>query len=200
MPGRWDRADAQSGMTRDITPRCLETWLRDVLNQHTAPATKCDVSGHRHSPDLRFVGPGYLFCGGWSGWSAGGLVVAAGVDGELAEQFSGGGVDDADLEVLDEQDDAGSGVGSADADVAQSTCDAKRDGAGLADLVVADAVVCVVGPVGAGGGLGSGVVGRGRGGPVSTRPMGTVLVVLDGEDVEECLQLADGLWLVCLGA
>ncbi len=40
MPGRWNLADAQSGMTRDISPGCLETWLRCVLNQHTAPATK----------------------------------------------------------------------------------------------------------------------------------------------------------------
>ena len=54
----------------------------------------------------------------WAGWSAGGLVVAAGVDGEVAEEFAGGGVDDADVEVLDEQDDVGSGVGSSDADVA----------------------------------------------------------------------------------
>jgi hypothetical protein len=94
----------------------------------------------------------------------------------------------------------GSGVGSSDADVAQLAGDAQGDGAGFADLVSADAVVGVVGPVGAGGGFGSGVVGRGRGGPVCKRPVGAVLVVLDGEDVEECLQLGDGLWLVCLGA
>lgn len=31
-------------------------------------------------------------------------------DGELAEEFAGDGVDDADLEVLDEQDDMGSGT------------------------------------------------------------------------------------------
>lgn len=36
---------------------------------------------------------------------SGGLVVAVGVEDELAEEFSGGGVDDPDLEVLDEQDD-----------------------------------------------------------------------------------------------
>ena len=47
-----------------------------------------------------------------------GLVVASGVDDEVAEEFPGGGVDDAYVEVLDEQGDAGSGVGSADADVA----------------------------------------------------------------------------------
>ncbi len=38
------------------------------------------------------------------------MVVAGGVDGELAEEFAGGGVDDADVQVLDEQQDVGSGV------------------------------------------------------------------------------------------
>ena len=52
----------------------------------------------------------FSFGGAW-------LVVAVGVDGEFAEEFAGDGVDDADLEVLDEQDDVGSFVGSADADV-----------------------------------------------------------------------------------
>jgi len=44
----------------------------------------------------------------WAGWAfgfAGGLVVAGGVDGELAEEFAGRGVDDADVQVVDEQDD-----------------------------------------------------------------------------------------------
>jgi hypothetical protein len=48
---------------------------------------------------------------------AGGLVVAGGVEGEVAEHFAGGGVDDPDVEVGDEEDDGGSGVGSAQADV-----------------------------------------------------------------------------------
>ena len=52
-----------------------------------------------------------LFWGG-SGWSAGGLVVAAGVEDQFAQQFAGGGVDDPDLKVLDEDQDVGSGVGS----------------------------------------------------------------------------------------
>jgi len=39
---------------------------------------------------------------GWSFWCSGGLVVAGGVDGEFAEEFAGGGVDDADVEVVDE--------------------------------------------------------------------------------------------------
>ncbi len=69
---------------------------------------------------------------------SGGLVVAGGVDEEFAQQFAGGGVDDADVEVLDEQDDVGSGVGSADADVMQLAVDSQRDAAGVIDSVGAD--------------------------------------------------------------
>jgi|SRR3954449_10917037 hypothetical protein len=104
--------------------------------------------------------------GGWSGWSAGGLVVAARVDGQVAKEFAGGGVDDADVEVLDEHEDVGSGVGPADADVAELAGDAQGDGAGFADGVVADPVVGVAGAVGAGGGFRVGLVDGGRRGPV----------------------------------
>ena len=48
-----------------------------------------------------------------------GLVVLAGIDDQVAQDLAGGGVRDGDVEVLEEQDDVGSGVGSADADVAQ---------------------------------------------------------------------------------
>ena len=47
------------------------------------------------------------------------LVVLAGIDVELAQQFTGDGVDDSHLEVLGEQDDVGSLVGSAYSDVAE---------------------------------------------------------------------------------
>ena len=47
------------------------------------------------------------------------MVAAVWVDGELSQEFAGDGVHDADVEVLDEQDDVGSGVGSYDADVVQ---------------------------------------------------------------------------------
>ncbi|WP_408899945.1 hypothetical protein ACJ5H2_22580 (plasmid) [Nocardioides sp. R1-1] len=85
------------------------------------------------------------------------------VDEEVAEDLAGGGVDDPDVQVLDKQQDVGAGAGSADADVAQSAGDAQGDGAVLADLVGADPVVGVAGPVGGGDGLGAGVVDRGRG-------------------------------------
>jgi hypothetical protein len=51
------------------------------------------------------------------------------------------------VQVVDEQNHGGSGVGSADADVVESAVDAQGDGAGVVDLVVADAVVGVGGPV-----------------------------------------------------
>jgi hypothetical protein len=40
-PGRWRGSRAESGMTRDISPGCLETRLRDLLNQDTASPTMC---------------------------------------------------------------------------------------------------------------------------------------------------------------
>ena len=44
-----------------------------------------------------------MWFSGWgSGGLAGGLVVAGGVEGEVAEEFAGGGVDDAHVEVGDE--------------------------------------------------------------------------------------------------
>jgi hypothetical protein len=43
------------------------------------------------------------------------LVVAGGVEGELAEDLAGGLVDDADVEVVDEHEDGLAGVGASDA-------------------------------------------------------------------------------------
>ena len=76
----------------------------------------CDLSGHRRQPEPTVVGSGWLFSGGAFGCS-GGLVVLGGVEDQLAEELPGGGVDHADVQVLDEQDDVGSSVGSADAEV-----------------------------------------------------------------------------------
>ncbi len=104
----------------------------------------------------------------WAGWAAGGLVVAAGVDGQVAEEFAGCGVDDPDVEVVDQHDHVGSGVGSSDADVVQAPGRAEGDDAGLIDAVVADAGVGVgVAAVGRQG-LGQGGVDRGGGGAVGT--------------------------------
>ena len=60
---------------------------------------------------------GLTFCGFELFVFSAGLVVAFRVDGQFAEEFSGGGVDDGDVEVVDEEFEVGSGVGSTDADV-----------------------------------------------------------------------------------
>jgi hypothetical protein len=57
------------------------------------------------------------------------------------------------VQVLDEEQDVGSGVGPADADVVQAAGHAQRDAAGLVDLVGADPVVGVGAAVGAGAGF-----------------------------------------------
>ena len=67
-----------------------------------------------------------------------GLVVDGWVEGEVAEEFAGDGVDDADVEVGDECDDVGSGVGSADADVVQFGGVAHGQDTGVVDAVVPD--------------------------------------------------------------
>ena len=54
-----------------------------------------------------------------------GLVVPGGVEGEVAQEFAGGLGDDSDVQVLDEQQDVGSGVGSSDADVVQAASSIK---------------------------------------------------------------------------
>jgi hypothetical protein len=69
------------------------------------------------------------------------LVVAGGVDGELAEEFAGGGVGDADVVVVDEEHDRGLRVDASDADVVEPSVDAQGDGACVVDAVVSDAVV-----------------------------------------------------------
>src|SRR5579875_2860261 len=66
-----------------------------------------------------------------------------GVERELAEELAGGGVDDADVQVLDQHVDGGPGVGSADADVVEAAVVAEGELAVGVDAVGADAVVGV---------------------------------------------------------
>lgn len=54
---------------------------------------------------------------------------ASGVDNHLAQQFAVGGVDDADAQVLCEQDEVGSDVGSSGADVLKFPRNARSDDA-----------------------------------------------------------------------
>jgi hypothetical protein len=90
-----------------------------------------------------------------AGFVSGGLVVPAGVEGELAEELAGCLGDDADVQVAGEDEDLGSGVGAAGADVVEFPGVAQGDGADGPDPVGADAVVGV-GVAVAGGGLGPG--------------------------------------------
>ena len=125
-----------------------------------------------------------------AGWAASGLIVAAGVDGQFAEELSGGGVD--------EHNDVGSGMGSSDADVVEAAGHAQGDHAGGVDAVVADAGVGVVVAAGGREGFGEGVVGGRRGGAVGQGPVRPLVVVGRGELVEQGLQVGDGGGLVGL--
>ena len=89
------------------------------------------------------------------------MVAAFGVDGEGADDLAGGGVDDAHVVAIDEENDAGSVEGSAESDVVHLAVDAEADASGV-DAVGADAEL-VVGVVVAGAGFGSAVVGDGWG-------------------------------------
>ena len=89
-----------------------------------------------------------------------------------------------------EHEDAGAGVGSADADVVQASGDAQGDDAGLVDAVGADPVVGV--GAGCGVGFGSGGVGGGGGGLMGQGAVWAAVVVVLDEGVELGLQLGDG--------
>jgi hypothetical protein len=112
------------------------------------------------------------------------LVVAAGVDGELAEQFAGAGVDDPDVEVLDEHPDGGSGEGSAHADVVESAVDSQGELAVGVDAVGSDPFVGVDCWGAGGGGFRSGVVGAGWGRSVREAAVRSVVVVGVAEGVQ----------------
>ena len=127
------------------------------------------------------------------------MVVLGGVEDEVAEELAGGGVHDADVQVLGDQDDVGSGVGPADADVVESAVVSQGHHACFVDPIGAHWVVDLAGDEGAGGGFGSGRVGGVRGRPVRQRSMGPVLVVVLTEGIEQRLQLGDGLGLIRLG-
>jgi hypothetical protein len=92
------------------------------------------------------LGRGFVFAGsfGAAGWFSGAVVAALRVDGQRADEFAGGGVDDADVEVVDEEQDVGSGMRSPDADVVELAIEPHRDLAGGIDAVASDAGVGVV--------------------------------------------------------
>ena len=133
-----------------------------------------------------------------AGWPSGGLVVAGGVEGQFAQEFAGGRVDNPDVQVLDKHQDGGPGVGSPDADVVQAAVDPEGEFAISIDPVAAHAVVGVGCPV-AGSGLRAGCVGGGGGGPVGQGAVRPLAVVEAGEVVEQGLELGEGGGLGFLG-
>ncbi len=79
-----------------------------VAGTNPAPATNV-MSQDIGNPRTPGSGVSLLF----EAW----LVADVGVEGQVSEEFSGVGCDDADVEVVDEEDDGGAVVGAADADV-----------------------------------------------------------------------------------
>src|SRR3954465_8537077 len=79
-------------------------------------------------------GFGLIAFRGWAGWASGALIALGGVEGE----FTGGGVDDADVEVLGEDRDAG----SADAEGLEPSGVAQGDPSAGVDAVGADRHGC----------------------------------------------------------
>lgn len=110
------------------------------------------------------------------------MIVPGGVDGEVADELAGGRVDDPDVEVVDEHENAGSGVCAADADVVQAAVDAQRQGAVGVDAVGAHPLVAV--EAFAGGDFVAGGVGGGGGGFVRQGAVRATVVVLVDEGVE----------------
>jgi hypothetical protein len=102
------------------------------------------------------------------------------------------------MQVLGEDQDLGSGVLAAGADVVELSGVAQGDGSDGPDLVGADAVVGV-GVTVAGGGFGPGGVGSCGGLAAGQRAVGPLVVAGGGELVEQCLQLGDGGGLAGLG-
>jgi hypothetical protein len=102
------------------------------------------------------------------------------------------------MQVLGEDQDLGSGVLAADADVVELSGVAQGDGADGPDLVGADAVVGL-GVAVAGGGFRPGGVGSCRGLAAGQRAVRPLVVVGGGELAGQCLQLGDGGGLAGLG-
>lgn len=119
--------------------------------------------------------------------------------GEFAWEFADGGVDDADVQVLGQDQHAGSGVGPADADVVQPPGQAQGDGADVVDAVAAHSVVAV-GLAAGGAGFGAGGVDGGGVARAGSDGCGRWWLYWSWEPDQQRLQLGEGGGLVRLGA
>jgi len=67
------------------------------FESHTLRCVMSQDIGMTPNPRARF---GVLWLAGWPARSCGGLVAAGGVEVQFAQELAGGGVDDADVQVL----------------------------------------------------------------------------------------------------
>ena len=104
-----------------------------MINRERGPGSPCPAA----IPSLGLSGP----VAGAPPGRAGGLVVAVRVEDEFAEEFTGGDADDSDVQVIDEEHDAGPGMAAADANVVKAATVAQGDRAVGVDTVLADAHV-----------------------------------------------------------
>ena len=163
------------------------------------PGALCDVSGHRHSPNLRMWVRACSFrC--WAGWSAGGLVVAGG------SMVSSRRISPVVASMMRTLRSWTSRMTWVRAWVRPMPMWRSRPATRRVTMPVLSILswrtrswVSLV-AVGARGGLGAGGVGGGGGGAVGQGAVRAVVVVLVGELVEQGLQLGDGGGLVGLGA
>ena len=82
-----------------------------------------------------------------SSWGSASALIGLGwIDGELSEELSGAGIDHPHVEVIDEDKNAGSRVGSADPDLDELPVVADRDLACGVDSVTSNSVVPVSAP------------------------------------------------------
>jgi hypothetical protein len=117
------------------------------------------------------------------------LVVDVGVEFEFADEGAGGGVENSDFSVVDEEPDFAAFVSAAESDVVHSRVVADGDDAGVVDAVFADSPM----PVGAGWGCFAASGVGGRWGAAVQGPVRPDRVVVVPECVELRLQGLDGV-------
>ena len=87
-------ATRQSRRSRRYPSDLICPFLNRVPQVRILPGAPCDVAGHRNGSEPSLGSGPFWFR---AGWSAGGLVVAGGVQGQFADEFACCGVDDANV-------------------------------------------------------------------------------------------------------
>jgi hypothetical protein len=148
-------------MSRDTVGRCLGTSLHFRLMVGTpSPMVAPSSPGSRPVPcgwPAASLDPGCggalgrrsgcrVGCGrrgllGWSGWQSAGLVIPAGVQDQLPDELSGVALDDANVQVVDQQSDRGAGESGAQANVVHPAVVSQGDAAAGIEPVLPDPVV-----------------------------------------------------------